>query len=317
MATKLEDELLKIFPVTLRNLLVHVNWYREDLEEIRLRVGQPLLFLYGGRAEYIHRSSRTFTDSWRDGLCVTEEQMQEMLLYLCEYSKYAYAKQLQQGFISLEGGIRVGVAGERMGEDGEHLGIEHPMFFNIRIPNQKRGCADWVLPWICEKGMLQHTLIIAPPGAGKTTFLRDLLRRLSQETWCRSIAVIDERYEIAACYRGVPKNDVGIHTDVYSGYDKATGCMQAVRTMAPQILAVDEIGGAQDGNALAYAMRCGVRIVATMHAGSWKEFVWLRENKPEYQKLGFGRMIWIDKGEDGKRFYQVYDGKGEVLCANT
>ncbi|MDD6194722.1 MAG: stage III sporulation protein AA [Lachnospiraceae bacterium] len=311
------DELLKIFPLELREYLHHLDWYREDLEEIRIRVGQPLQFIYGGRYTYIKDSGNGFTDQWEHSLRVSSKQVQEMMMYLCEYSRYAYAKQLKNGFISLAGGIRVGVAGEAIRDDAHFQGVEHPMFLNIRIPREYKGCADWALPYLFDGERLYHTLILAPPGAGKTTLLRDLLRQISNERNPGGVAILDERYEIAACHRGVPMNDVGLHSDVYSGYDKAVGCMQAIRTMAPQVVAMDEIGGEEEGAVLSYAMRCGISVVATMHAGSFGEYEEIRSRKDAYRSLKFQRIIWVAKDDQGRRIYELKDDGGKLLCVNT
>lgn len=332
MAINQMDELIKVFPMRLRKLLFGVAWYGDGLEEIRFRVNQPLLFLYGGEKKYLvnelcyiqqkcagnmnlmeenKHNHYALSTSLEHAFCPDADDMQEMLMYLCEYSKYAYAKQLERGYLSLDGGIRVGVAGEKIEETG---GISHPMFFNIRIPSERKGCADDIVPWIVEDGQLKHTVMIAPPGAGKTTLLREIVRMLSQETWCRSVALVDERYELAASHMGVPQNDVGCYCDVYSGYDKAEGCMQAIRTMGPQVLAVDEIGGQADGEILAYAMRCGVAILASMHAGSFAEFRELWEGNQTLHSLHFQRFLWIEKQGDGARRCQIYDEKGEELC---
>lgn len=316
MAVNQKDELLKIFPVKLRKLLEGIAWYREDLEEIRLRVGQPVLLRCGEKILYVHKNGMRLTFDEEEAYRSSEDELEEMLMYLCEYSKYAYTKQRKMGYISLSGGIRVGVAGEAVRRGAEILDVEAPMFFNIRIPRERTGCANWLIPMLCTENRIYHTLILAPPGVGKTTFLRDLLRGLSELAWCHSISVIDERYEIAACDRGTPTKDVGKRSDVYSGYDKNEGCMQAIRTMAPQILAVDEIGGEQDGKTLAYAMKCGISIVATMHAGSMEEYHLLRQQNAQYQALSFQRIVRIAKTENGKRQYRLYDEKGGLLCTN-
>lgn len=277
-----------------------------------------------GEADMIRYPPKEAVSPKAELLCCSKEDMQEMFEYLCEYSKYAYQKQLTQGFISLAGGIRVGVAGQAESA--------YPMFFNIRIPRQKKDCGRNVLPYLLEKrgvyrggcagnrGMpedsvlLYHTLILSPPGEGKTTLLRDLIRLLSGQG-VGNIAVVDERFEIGAAREGVPQNDIGFSTDVYSGYDKPTACMQAIRTMAPRVLAVDEIGGRQDAKILSYAMGCGVKILASMHASSVEDYHRICRHTPGFEELDFQRIIWIVRRWDGSRSYQVYDGEGNEICA--
>ncbi len=308
MENTLRDELLKVFPGRLRGILGEVPWYKENLEEIRVRIKQPLLFVYGDQFLYLHRYGQTMTKIAKEGVLITPEDMQEMMLYLCEYSKYAYQKQLAQGFLALRGGIRVGVAGMEM------EGLEYPGFFNIRVPSERRGCGDGILPYLIENRKLCHTLILAPPGVGKTTLLRDLVRGISEQEWCKSIAVIDERYEIGACHLGVPMNDVGAFTDVYSGYNKAKGCKLALRTMAPQVIAVDEIGGKEDGEVLSYGMNCGTSILATMHGGNMEEYYSLQSQCKEYENLKFQRFILLHRNSKGGIEKTLFDEGGERLC---
>ena len=315
MAMKQRDELLKIFSKRLRIRLASLPWDTEDLEEIRLRVGQPLMFVGGGGCRYLERGMARLTPEVTDAERLTEEDLQETMLYLCEYSRYAYVNQLRRGFLAMEGGIRVGVAGQYMPDAGCDGNVEYPMFFNIRVPHEKKDCARWVCPYLWNNQGIFHTLILAPPGVGKTTFLRDLIRQLSNREKCRGIAVVDERFEIAAAYHGIPQNDLGMHTDVYSGYDKTTGCIHAIRSMAPEILAVDEIGGQEDAKTLSYAMRCGVSIVATMHAGSLEEYGSMKDHQSVLTACPFERLIWIARDAQGGRCYRLYDGQGELLCA--
>ncbi len=287
-----------IFPRRIREMLRDFPWYREDLEEIRLRVGQTPRFFYGNA-----RGGETPLDT-----ALTADDMREMYEYLCGYSKYAYSGQIRQGFLALEGGIRVGLAGQENSD---------PMFYNIRVPRQKKGCGENVLPYLLKDARpettvrIYHTLILSPPGAGKTTLLRDLIRLLSL-AGIGNIAVIDERYELAACHGGVPQNDLGATTDVYAGFDKERGCMQAVRTMGPQLLAVDEIGGSGDGEILSYAMRCGVQLLATMHGADIEGYAWQRKRAP-FAELDFERIVEVEVSSRGRR-YRIFEGTGKELC---
>ena len=313
MAEEQMDELMKIFPVKLREILSQVTWYREDLEEIRIRIQRPVQFVTSQASFYLDSREKRLMTQAKGGLALGEEDLREILTYVCEYSRYAYARQMRQGFLALDGGIRLGLCGQYMAEEDGRIGMEYPMYFSIRIPHEKKGCAAWIEPWLIEGETFLHTLILAAPGMGKTTFLRDLVRVLSDRPTCRGLALIDERYELAAANFGIPQNDVGLHTDVYSGYAKEAGCMQAIRTMAPQILAVDEIGGKKDLESLVYAMHCGVGVLATMHAGSLLEYQQKREWEPLLEKCHFRRLLWIDK-KSGRRQFFLYDEAGELLC---
>ncbi len=145
---------------------------------------------------------------------------------------------------------------------------------NIRFAHEVRGCADKVLPHLRRDGELLHTLIASAPGHGKTTLLRDCIRQISDGYGGypgMTVGVVDERSEIAGSFRGVPGNDVGMRTDVLDGCPKAEGMMMLIRSMAPRVVAVDEIGSREDMAALAMAMNCGCVLLATVHGSSMEE----------------------------------------------
>jgi stage III sporulation protein AA len=318
-----KDELYRIFPTKIRSILDEIPWYRKELEEIRLRVLQPPVFCYrpmqqtDAAGRYFHKEVGSSCGFWEGSVIFPQlsavkldpGDMAECFEYLCEYSKYAYKEQLQQGFLALPGGIRVGVAGQ--------TGGTYPMFFNIRIPGEQRGCGRALLPYLLEtipgsKPRIHNTLVIAPPGAGKTTLLRDLLRLLS-EAGAGNISLMDERYEIAAGYQGVPQMDVGSTTDIYGGCEKHSGCIRAVRSMAPDLLAVDEIGDGKDALALAYARTCGVGILATIHGATLEDYRKKQEQEQVLATLAFQRYVLIGRDPEGNRRYQLYDKEGRLL----
>ena len=251
------------------------------------------------------------------GYRMTPEDLREMLNYISDYSLYAYSEEVKEGYLTIEGGHRIGMAGQVVKKDGKVTGLSHITFLNVRIAHEKRGCADDILPHIRRSDGIYNTLMLSPPGIGKTTFLRDLIRQLSAGnagTPGMKVGVVDERSEIAACHLGIPQNDLGPRTDVLDGCKKTEGIRMLLRSMSPQILAVDELGGKEDFAAVKQALCCGCRIIGTVHAGCVQELL----DKPYLQacvtqKL-FGRYILIERNSRGERSTTIYDERMERIC---
>lgn len=296
--------LTKIFPVSVREALAGEGW-QEGLEEIRVRVGQPLEFCFDSGIRYLIPDFRMrMTD------------IAEMLNYISDYSLYAYREELRQGYITIEGGHRVGLAGGTVLDRGKLVGIPHVSFLNVRVAHERQGCAKKLLPYLRSRNSIYNTLFLSEPGAGKTTLLRDCIRLLScgdEEHPGIKICVVDERSEIAACHLGIPQNDLGPRTDVLDGCGKKEGMMLLLRAMSPQILAVDELGDERDFQAVEQAIYSGSRVLGTVHAGNVREL----SAKPCLRRLierkMFGRYVWIERRENGRRTVQVYDGNMEKI----
>ena len=240
-----------------------------------------------------------------------------MLSYISEYSLYAYQEELRQGYITIEGGHRIGIAGETA-KDGEGIaGIKYISFLNIRVAHEKKGCAEKILPYLKDEKSIYNTLLVSKPGAGKTTCLRDCIRSLSDGTEDldgMKICVVDERSEIAACHLGIPQNDMGMRTDVLTGCSKSEGMMLMLRSMSPQIIAVDELGRKEDFRAVEQAACSGVRILGTVHADNVEE-LWEKPYLKKWMKREiFKRFILILRSRSGEREFQVFNGKREQLC---
>ena len=276
----------------------------EELQEIRIRTGQPLLIQMKGQERVLPDPAHPYL--------VTKEDIGETMGYICHYSLYAYENELKQGFITVEGGHRVGVAGKVIIENEKVKNIQYISSLNVRISHEVLGCADALIPYITENKQICHTLIISPPCCGKTTLIRDLIRQISDGNeyikGC-SVGVVDERSEIAGCFLGEPQNDVGMRTDVLDNCPKDAGMEMLLRSMAPQILAVDEIATERDVQTLQKAMHCGTKVLATVHGTSFAEL----EKKPFLQPLlhmqEFTRFIVLK----GQGTSLVYNEKGEQL----
>lgn len=246
------EHVTKILPFKFKEYIESLE-YKEKITEIRLRVG-GFVRAYLGKFEQVC------------DLTVTKQDLLKIISNISSNSIYSVQQDLNKGYITIEGGNRIGIAGEVVVLDGKIRNVKDISSMNIRISNEHVGCSDKILDHILVDNCVKNSLILSPPGFGKTTLLRDIIRRLSSEGF--NISVIDERGEIAAMYEGASSLDLGPRTDVISFVDKAVGMQMAVRSLAPQVVCTDEIGNAQDVDAIKYLCKCGVSYVTTMHGKS-------------------------------------------------
>ncbi|MCL2588654.1 MAG: stage III sporulation protein AB [Oscillospiraceae bacterium] len=293
------DEAVELLPYQLRGPARLVDEMdKARTEEFRLRLGQvPSLVLPEGE--------RPFASS-----NITSKELTAVLEIAAGASVHAVRDSLRQGYITARGGCRVGLGGQAAVREGEVCGFTHLGSAAIRITKEILGVADAILPQLKERGTLQSTLILSPPGGGKTTVLRDIVRQCSDGG--RRCAVADERGELAALKDGRPQMDLGSRTDVMAGCPKDKAVLMLLRAMNPEVIAMDEITAPADTQALESAANCGVTLLATAHGHGLDDLL----RKPMYRKLLrkglFTRLVTIDQGPSG-RSYAVKD-LGEVLC---
>ena len=232
----------------------------DRLEEIRLKTEAPSLLIGGGRERQLD-----------DGKKITPEVLEEILNRLLDYSYYAHEEELANGYITIEGGHRVGICGRVTLEQGRVHLIKDISSLNIRRSRQIIGASDPILGAVCTAGSgeLHNTLIISPPKCGKTTILRDLARSLSNRGF--RVGVCDERSEIAGCYNGKTSYDLGMRTDVLDGCPKAEGIIMLIRAMAPDVIITDEIGRREDVRAVEAALCAGVKTITSIHGNSYED----------------------------------------------
>ncbi len=285
------------------------------LQEIRLRVRAPILLRFRDGERSVTDSGRMISNP-AEGYRVTPDDLKETLDYLSGYSMYAYEEELRQGFLTIQGGHRIGLAGRAVVEAGVLRSMKYITFMNIRLAREIRGCADGLIPFVYQEGNLCHTLILSPPGAGKTTLLRDLIRQISDGNRKHpgmTVGVVDERSEIGACYQGIPQNDLGIRTDILDASPKAQGMMMLIRTMSPEAVAVDEIGGNADVEALEHCMNCGCKILATVHGSSIEEL----KKKTVFERIlrerWFERYVILGGRRSPGKVKMVCDETGTIL----
>lgn len=312
---KEKDEFLKIFPIGIRKILARMKVGFGEIQEIRMRVNSPLIVFRQGR-EFFVSEWGMLLKSAKEAYLVSKEELIETMEYLSGYSMYAFEEELRQGFLTIQGGHRVGVAGKIV-MDGEKIrNIQYISFLNIRLSHQVKGCADRVMSYLVEKDSVCHTLIISPPCCGKTTLLRDLIRQISNgNAYCtgKNVGVVDERSEIGGSYLGIPQNDLGIRTDLLDCCPKSVGMMMLIRAMSPDVIAVDEIGDYGDIRAIEAVLNCGCKLIATVHGCSIEDI----KKKPLLQKLVeervFERYVILDNRDRIGNVKGIFDERGTDL----
>lgn len=264
----MENSILHLFPARYRAFWQRTAGEQKTLQEIRLRAGRPVILHSGGREHFLTAQGEP-TGSLSQAYCAAERELEEILEHICHYSPYAFEEELRRGFVTVAGGHRVGVAGQAVLEpDGRIRTFKNISYLNVRVSHEVKGAADGVPPDMYGGGSLKSALIISPPGCGKTTLLRDLVRQISDGNVYgpgMTVGVVDERSELAGSFLGKAQNDMGIRTDVLDGCPKELGMLLLLRSMSPQVIAIDELGGDGELAALRQAAACGCKVLATVH----------------------------------------------------
>lgn len=260
MDKNIENILNKLPEDMKERLLLLPDSIIENFEEIRIKSGFNTMVISGRKEEHLN-----------DAGFVTPDILEEILNRLLDYSYYAYEDELANGYITIEGGHRVGICGRVTLKDGHVHLIKDISSLNIRRSRQVIGASDRIIDEIIDRssGEISNTLIISPPKCGKTTLIRDISRVLSYKGY--RVSICDERSEIAGCYEGTPSYDLGCRTDILDGCPKAQGIKMLIRSMSPDVIVTDEIGKPEDMAAIEEALCAGVKIITTIHGGSYEE----------------------------------------------
>lgn len=242
------------------------------LEEIRLRCHQPLWFKLGDEDWTINEKGQAIRDI-KSGYWVKEEDIYRSIASISDNSLYAFEEDVRRGFITIPGGHRVGLAGQVVAQGDEVRNIKDFSSICFRVAREIPGAAASILQHVMDPrtGEPLNTLIISPPRCGKTTILRDLARCISGGSRSRisaNVVIVDERSELAGCYRGIPQLDIGPQTDVLDSCPKAVGMMMAVRSLSPRVIICDEIGRQEDFKAIRECINAGVSVISSIHASS-------------------------------------------------
>jgi len=271
-----------------------------QVREIRLRAGKPICLVTANGQEVLSQDGN-LRKTAKNAPIITQQMLEECLLAICEYSLHTYQQDIAQGFVTLKGGHRAGLAGSCVWENGKPVGMRDLSSICLRIAREKKSCADELQEALNRNdgGML----IAGAPGSGKTTLLRELARTLGDHF--HSLTIVDERGEIASCTNGVPQLDTGLCSDVLSDYRKGTGIEMAVRTLAPEFVLCDELGGTEDIYALRQSVCRGVRLIATIHAEN-ETALFHREGMRELLDTGaFSQLVFLQGNTEPGKIRQI------------
>lgn len=303
------EPFIKMMPSYIKQaLLALTEEEQKKLQELRLRIGQPIILKIEGKEYGLSEEGCCLLGR---GMSLTRQALTDILHYASDFSLYALEDELRQGFITIEGGHRIGLVGKAVLENNQIKTLKYISGMNIRIAHEILGCSEPVMPYLVGRDKVYDTLIVSPPGCGKTTLLRDMIYQLSEGYrgyGPYTVGVVDERSEIAACYQGLPQNHLGKRTDVLDGCPKAEGMRMLLRAMSPDVIAVDEIGKKEDCEALHEMLSAGVTLFCTVHGQDEQECLRRPYLKNLLEENLFERLIILSHRQGPCTIEAILDG---------
>ena len=307
---KLYQSILQIFPGDKRAFFEYVASREKMVNEIRLRCEKPILVTEGGR-EYFLNKQGAYTKHLAEAVRINQKDLESIIQHVCHYSLYAFEEELKQGYITVAGGHRIGVVGQVVMEgNGQIRTIKNIRGLNIRVSHQLKGVSEPILPYLYKQGTFSNVLIVSPPGCGKTTLLRDIVRNVSDGNAYAegmTVGVVDERSEIAGSFMGQPQNDVGIRTDVLDACPKALGMMLLLRAMSPKVIAIDELGNEEEIAAVKTIVACGSKVVATMHGNDLQDIRQRSSMEKLLQASCFDVILFLGREQGRCVLKEIYE----------
>ncbi len=285
-------EVIRIMPDNLRGVLEKALAHLSSVEEIRLRTNRPLI-IKNTDGNFAVLKEGGISPAIGGAYLVSENDIKRTFSALCENSLYAHTEEIKRGYITLRGGHRAGFSGKAVVSKGEIEGMRDINSINIRIASERLGMAGEYMDRILQNGRVINTLVVSPPGCGKTTLLRDITRQLSDSGI--KVSVVDERGEIAAMHKGVPQNDVGVQTDVIEDAPKDKAIELMLRSMSPMTIICDELASKEDIDALFKCFGAGVGVIASAHADSMEDVLGRKLLIPVLGKSGFNQVIVLKR----------------------
>lgn len=297
--------LCNILPDWLYKIIIE-NYDIECLYEIRIRLEKPIIVNYKGEYNYLKTNSYNYNK-----IIANNDLINYIIAVATKQSIYAYNNQIKNCYITTDGGIRIGLCGTAVYDNAEVSTIKNITSLNIRVSHEVKNCSNKIINMIMNYGDVRSTLIISPPGAGKTTLVRDIVSKLSNELKVQNILVVDERYEIAGL--GYSKFNLGESVDVISGSDKSFAFKNVIKTMCPSVIVTDEVSKEKDIEEIKQTIKSGVRVVATAHAKNILDL----KNKKYFSNLiedkYFERIIVLSKRNGVGTIESVYDENLKML----